>query len=120
VGLSLLGIKFFPQEELQEKVKHQEGIVFQKARFDRDRQAIFDLYFGNGFIFNDIRFEEIREGNVLKYKVSIVEKNRAHIENIIIKGNTKTAEEVILRELPFEVGDVYSFLQNPRGYPKPL
>jgi outer membrane protein insertion porin family len=107
-GIEFVGNKIFSTEELQERVRHEVGVVFQKARFDRDKQAIYDLYFGNGFIFNDIRFEEIREENVLKYRVTIVEKSRAHIENIIIKGNTKTAEEVILRELPFEVGDVYS------------
>ena len=37
-----------------------------------------------------------------------MERDRAHIENIIIIGNVKTRDYVILRELPFEVGDIFS------------
>ena len=39
---------------------------------------------------------------------AIVERPRAHIENITVKGNTKTKDKVILREIPLEPGDVFS------------
>jgi outer membrane protein insertion porin family len=37
-----------------------------------------------------------------------VERGRAHIENIIVRGNEKTKTNVILREIPLEPGDVFS------------
>jgi len=69
-----------------------------------------DLYYENGYIFNTINRDERKnpvEG-VVSYHITIVERGRAHIENIIIRGNDKTKTEVILREIPLEPGDVFS------------
>jgi len=116
-GMEFSGNQIFTVSELEDRVRHRVGAVLNKSRLDRDRdiQSIYDLYQGNGFIFNEIRFEEIREENIIRFKVQIIEKDRARIENIIIRGNTKTQEDVILRELPFEVGDIYSFTKIRQG-----
>ena len=40
--------------------------------------------------------------------MKIVEQDRAHIESIAFKGNKKTKDFVLYRELPLEVGDIFS------------
>jgi outer membrane protein insertion porin family len=52
--------------------------------------------------------EKNTQTNVLSYTVTIVERGRAYIENIIIVGNERTRTDVILREIPMEPGDVFS------------
>jgi outer membrane protein insertion porin family len=54
--------------------------------------------------------QEIRdeEKQSIAYKVRIVEQDRAHIESIAFKGNKKTKDFVLYRELPLEVGDIFS------------
>jgi len=73
-------------------------------------QRIADLYYENGYIFNTIGREERRDpvAGLISYHIPIVERGRAHIENIIIRGNEKTKTHVILREIPLEPGDVFS------------
>ena len=44
----------------------------------------------------------------ISYVLYIRESVRSHIENIIIKGNTKTKDYVILREIPIQSGDIFS------------
>ncbi len=51
----------------------------------------------------------------ITYTLTIVEADKAHIENIIFKGNTKTKEYVLRRGLPFEEGDVFDVAKIKLG-----
>jgi outer membrane protein insertion porin family len=109
-GMDFEGNSIFTDEQLQELVRQQPGKVLDKLRLEADTQRVADLYYENGYIFNVIDREEHRdpENQEISYTIRIVEKDRAHIENIIIKGNEKTRDYVITRELPFEEGDIFS------------
>lgn len=109
-GISFEGNKIYSVEELLAIVIQQEGKVFNESKFLADYQRISDLYYENGYIFNTINREENRDDQKreISYKITIVERERAHIENIIIQGNEKTKDEVIYREIPLEVGDVFN------------
>ena len=109
-GMLFSGNKIYSVEELEEMVTQEPGAIFNLSVFQRDYQRITDLYFENGYIFNAFTYEERRdeETQTLSYEVDIVERERAHIENIIIRGNDKTKSYVIRRELPLEEGDVFS------------
>ncbi|HKK49080.1 MAG TPA: outer membrane protein assembly factor BamA [Alkalispirochaeta sp.] len=109
-GVDLTGNTIFTDEELLELVRLEEGEVLDLNRFDQDYQRIADRYYENGYIFNQITREQVRdeENNVVSFQIDIVERNRAHIENIVIRGNEKTRDYVIEREIPLEVGDVFS------------
>ena len=48
------------------------------------------------------------ERKEIAYTLNISENVRSHIENIVIKGNNKTKDYVIRREIPLESGDVFS------------
>ncbi|MGM0675595.1 MAG: outer membrane protein assembly factor BamA, partial [Spirochaetota bacterium] len=109
-GIDFEGNSIFSDEELRERISLEEGETLDLNQFEADFQRVADLYYQNGYIFNTIEEEQQRddENNVISYDVDIVERNRAHIENIIIRGNEKTKDYVIERELPLEVGDVFS------------
>ncbi|MBI9100788.1 MAG: outer membrane protein assembly factor BamA [Spirochaetales bacterium] len=108
-GITFEGNTLFSDEELSEQVRLEAGKVLNKKKLESDMIRITDMYYNDGYIFNDITTEEIRgESYELSFIMHIKEAGRAHIENIIIEGNTKTKDYVILRELPLEVGDVFS------------
>ena len=109
-GITFEGNNLYEDKELIGMISQQKDAVFNKTRFQIDYQKVTDLYYENGYIYNSFSYEENRDekARTVSYKVSIVERDRAHIENIVIRGNDKTKDYVIERELSFEVGDVFS------------
>ncbi|ORC37228.1 outer membrane protein assembly factor BamA [Marispirochaeta aestuarii] len=109
-GVEFQGNTLFTDEELQELIRQEKGAVLNRTALQADFTRVANLYFDDGYIFNQIDRREIRneQERSISYVVEIVERGRAHIENIIIKGNTKTKDHVIEREIPLEVGDVFS------------
>jgi outer membrane protein insertion porin family len=116
-GMTFAGNELFTTEELLELVRHRPDTVVNRETVDADFLRIQDLYFENGYIFNLIELEERRDEvtATISFHVTIVEQDRAHIENIILSGNEKTRDSVLLRELPFEVGDVFNKAQIVQG-----
>ena len=109
-GMSFAGNIIFKDEELARHVRSRPGEILNITKVEADFLRISDIYYDDGYIFNMITKEEVRneEEAAIYYVIRIVEQGRAHIENIIVRGNTKTKDHVILRELPFEIGDVFS------------
>jgi len=109
-GMTFEGNKIFSTEKLSSLVRQKKGAILSKKKLNADFQRISDLYYENGYIFNTINLEEKRNKakKEISYIVHIVERDRAHIESIIFKGNKKTKDFVLYRELPFEVGDIFN------------
>ncbi len=107
-GFTFHGNEIFSTAKLESLVRQPVGSVISKERVDADFQRVSDLYYENGYIFNEIKKTEVRTGNKISYVIDIVERPRAHIESILVKGNTKTKAYVITREMPIQVGDVFS------------
>ena len=109
-GTTFEGNRIFSQDELSSKIKLQEGDVFNLKRLETGYNAIADLYFENGYSATQISKKDIVDdaARTIRYEIAIKESKRSHVENIILKGNTKTKDYVILRELLFTSGDVFS------------
>jgi len=109
-GITFGGNLIFSDEQLSALIRSKPGETINARRVEADLQSVADLYYENGYIFNTIGREERRDpaAGVISYYIPIVERGRAHIENIIIRGNVKTRTSVILREIPLEPGDVFS------------
>ena len=109
-GVTFVGNRIFDDEELQSKIKLKKGSIFNQTKFNEGLMAVADLYYENGYTAN--RFNQVPQKDVEKktisYQFMIMENVRSHVENIIIKGNTKTKEHVIRREIPIESGDIFS------------
>lgn len=116
-GMSFEGNEVFSTEELSRLVRHRADEPVNRAVVDADFARVQDHYFENGYIFNAIRLVEERDEQArsIGFRVLIQEAERAHIENIILSGNERTQDHVLLRELPFEVGDVFNKTQILQG-----
>jgi len=115
-GLTLQGNKVFSDERLMEEVRQKEGAVLNRVLLEADFARITDVYYENGYVFNTIEKEEIRQDDTISYLVKIVERPRAHIRDVVVKGNDRTKDEVILREIPLEPGEVFSKTKFTEGY----
>lgn len=109
-GLTIEGNSIFNTERLMGLVKLKVGDVYNHTKFVEGISAITNLYYENGYMSNDFRPEVDKDGerHTVAYALTIIEKSRAHIESIIVKGNTKTKDYVIKREIPLKPGDVFS------------
>ncbi|AEF86891.1 outer membrane protein assembly complex, YaeT protein [Treponema primitia ZAS-2] len=109
-GVTFEGNEIFTDEQLAAVIYSKTGDTVNARRVEADIQRVIGLYAENGYIFNSIVPNETRDAldGVLRFRISIVERGRAHIEHIIVRGNEKTKEPVILREVPLEAGDVFS------------
>lgn len=109
-GIKFIGNEIFSDETLLSLVKVKIGKVFEQTKFQEGLMAIADLYYENGYTSN--RFQPVAskdsEAKTVSYVLNIVESSRSHIENLIVRGNSKTQEKVILREVPLEAGDIFS------------
>jgi len=109
-GVQFEGNGIFSTEKLASMISLKKGEPLNLKKMLSDKQKIDDLYYESGYIFNSISMRETRDADSssISYLISIVERDRAHIENISIKGNTKTKDYVIKREIPLEEGEVFS------------
>ncbi len=117
-GMTYEGNKIFANERIDSLLTLKPGSVFNKQRVDGQYQKIVSLYTDSGYIFNVIRKEEVRDeaARTISYRVKIQEAEKAHIESVVLQGNKKTKDHVILRELPFEEGDIFSVEKIREGY----
>lgn len=109
-GIIFEGNTIFPTSRLESLITLKKGEPLNYKRLLADKQKVDDLYFESGYIFNSIEMTQNREEATgsISYTITIVERDRAHIESITFKGNTKTKDYVIAREIPLEEGEVFS------------
>ena len=109
-GLRISGNEVFTDKELLKAKKLKEGQIYNETKFQEDIQAIATVYQENGYMMNEYYPVPTKDSDrhEISYDLTIKEHSRSHIENIIIKGNTKTKEYVIRREVPIVPGDTFS------------
>jgi outer membrane protein insertion porin family len=117
-GLTISGNQIFSNKRLLELVSQKPGKTLSLQKLQADIGRIQDLYYENGYIFNTFERKEKRDDatKTIFYTLDVGEQDKAHIENIIFKGNTKTKEYVLRRELPFEEGEVFNKEKIIEGY----
>lgn len=109
-GIEIYGNSIFSTKQLTDCIKLNVGDVFNQLKFEEGLRSLFDIYYENGYTFNGFE-PKMNTDSVkkeVKWSLQITENDRAHIENIIVKGNEKTKDYVILREIPLETGDIFS------------
>lgn len=97
------------------KPKMLAGEVFSPKGLTADLDAIRDFYGAKGYVDTGIR--AIKQPNVekgtmdLTYEVRDEDKGKSYIEKIEIKGNTKTKDKVIRRELAVAPGETFDMVR---------
>ncbi len=109
-GIEFSGNEIFPDEKLSSLMRLKTGDILNQTKLQESFQLIADLYYENGYTsnrFNPIPSKDV-EAHTVFYTFNINENARSHVESVSIKGNTKTREYVITREIPIESGDIFS------------
>jgi len=93
----------------------KKGDLYNKALFDQrlygtgDGRDISSLYMDKGYLFFQlIPIETNVTDNHINHQIRILEGKEARIGTITIKGNTKTNDFVILREIRTKPGDLFN------------
>ncbi len=79
---------------------YNQTLLNQRISFDLQQRDITSLYMDDGYLFFSVNPVEIwAENDSIDLEIRLREGPQATIDQIIIKGNTKTSEHVIRREL---------------------
>ena len=109
------GNTVYPTELLNDRLGFKKGDVFNEEKLDQnlhrneDENDVSSLYYDHGYLMFQIDPQETRVGtDSLDLKIVIHENNQFKVGQVVIRGNTKTYEKVIRRELRTRPGDTFS------------
>lgn len=88
---------------------YNKQLLEERLRMSQDGRDISSLYMDRGYLFFDVTPVEVDfTDNRISYEMRIREGKEARVGTITIKGNTKTNDHVILREIRTRPGDLFS------------
>jgi len=93
---------------LMSRVKLEPGREYNGDKLDESLMGLQEIYSDIGYVYATIDPHTAERGDTLDVTFEIEEGVRAHIADVKIKGNTRTREKVIRRELVVRPGDVFS------------
>ncbi|MGM0376033.1 MAG: outer membrane protein assembly factor BamA [Bacteroidota bacterium] len=110
--ISWVGNTVYPGPYLSQELRIKKGDVFNQTRLDErlfsDDDAVHNLYMNNGYLFSNIQPVDVKVYNdTVDLEMRINEGEQASIDEVIIKGNTKTHEHVVRRELRTKPGELF-------------
>lgn len=109
-NISFNGELLFTENEMMEKIKMKSGEIYNEENLRQDIQTLTEMYQDKGYAFaNVLRTLEIVPGEnkvdvIFSFEKGVI----AYFGKIIMKGNTKTRDKVIRRELKVHEGEMYS------------
>ncbi|MDR3001788.1 MAG: BamA/TamA family outer membrane protein [Fibromonadaceae bacterium] len=102
------GNEVLPTAFLQAQVRLDSGKVFNHDQYDSTKRAILSAYREDGYLF--VQIDETRifvNDSVVNLTFALREGLPAQIHKVHIRGNTKTKDKVIRREIRLFPGDTY-------------
>lgn len=109
-SIAYSGAEVFAESDLAARTTLEVGGPILQDRLDRDVKSIQTLYGENGYIYVRVRalrvFSET-PGFVL-VTIEIIEGNQYYVGRIVPRGNERTQDKVVRRELDLFPGDVYN------------
>jgi outer membrane protein insertion porin family len=109
------GNTVYPDWVLNERLQVLPGEVYNAEKFEQNLRGneeqtdVAALYLDNGYLRFNLDPRETRVGtDSIDITINVYEMNQFKIGHVSIKGNTKTQEKVIRRELYSRPGDYFS------------
>lgn len=109
-NISFNGEVLFTEQEMMEKLKLKSGDIYNEENLRLDIQTLTEMYQDKGYAFaNVLRTLEVVPGEnkvdvIFSFEKGVI----AYFGKITMKGNTKTRDKVIRRELRIHEGEMYS------------
>jgi len=108
---SFEGNNIFSSAEILNKFfRLKSGAFFDASQYDKDQMTLWQAYSERGYIRTEITpIRQIDEqAQVVNLSFKIRESEIAHVRNIRIKGNTRTLDYVVEREMRIKEGEVFN------------
>jgi outer membrane protein insertion porin family len=112
--ITFTGNTIYSSEELSKQLGIEEGDVFDQSILDArlfgspEGTDISSLYLDDGYLFFNATPIEIAVTNQeIDLEIRIYEGKQARVNKVMLKGNTKTNDHVIMRELRTRPGDLF-------------
>jgi outer membrane protein insertion porin family len=109
------GNTIYPDSVLGERLAIVPGEIYNAEKFEQNLRGneaqtdVASLYWDNGYLTANMEpHEEAVSGDSVDVRVQVFERNQFRIGHVTIKGNTKTWDNVIRRELYTRPGDFFS------------
>ncbi|MCC6395578.1 MAG: outer membrane protein assembly factor BamA, partial [Bacteroidetes bacterium] len=109
------GNTVYPDEILNARLGMLPGEVYNSEKFEQNLRGneeqtdVAALYLDNGYLRFNLEPRETRVGeDSIDININVFEMNQFKLGHVSIKGNTKTQEKVIRRELYTRPGDYFS------------
>ena len=108
--VTVAGPQVFPVQEVSGVITSRPQDVASLVAVEQARQSVRDFYGSRGYIGNEVQYKLNPQGGepVVNLDVSVKEGEKAYIRDIRIRGNTRTKDEVIRRELTVYPGEIYN------------
>ena len=112
--IKFIGNTVYSSEELSRQLGIKEGDIFDQSILDSrlfgspEGSDISSLYLDDGYLFFNATPVEIAANNKnIDLEIRVYEGKQARVNKVMIKGNTKTNDHVIMREIRTRPGDLF-------------
>ena len=113
-NISFVGNTVYSSEKLIRQLGIESGDIFDQTVLDsrlfgsQEGTDISSLYLDDGYLFfNATPIEVAASDRKIDLEVRVYEGKQARVNKVMIKGNTKTNDHVIMRELRTRPGDLF-------------
>ena len=112
-AIDFKGVSLFTTNQALARLQMKVGETFTPKGLTKDIEAIQDLYGAKGYIDANIiaRKRPNPQTGTMDLVYEIDEKGKSYIEKIQIRGNTRTKDKVIRRELSVAPGEVFDMVK---------
>ncbi|MBN1576360.1 MAG: outer membrane protein assembly factor BamA [Chitinispirillaceae bacterium] len=101
------GNAIIPTDSLKSKIALKYGKPFQRSRFELSKYLVENTYREEGYLWVQVSDERTYRGDTIDVMFDISEGRSAIVRKIDVKGNTKTMEKVVRREIDLLPGKKY-------------
>jgi outer membrane protein insertion porin family len=108
-SITINGNTLFPTADLERRLKMKAGDIYTPGGLSANYKAIEDYYGARGYLDTAVRVSKIPnvETGQMDLVMAIREGALTYIDLIEIRGNVKTKDKVIRRELAVNPGEIY-------------
>jgi outer membrane protein insertion porin family len=109
-GLEVKGDLLGPKQEIMDLLTVEPGELFNRSKLFQDLSVVGDFYKDKGFAYANVTPLTRSEDEKLLVHITVdIQKGKpVHIGRIEFKGNVRTRDKVIRREMRIYEGDLYS------------
>jgi outer membrane protein insertion porin family len=105
--INVTGNESFSTDSIRNSFTLKQNEPFDQEKFNKQLGSVYSLYFDEGYIYTEINPEIQKADSLVNIMLTVTEGNRAKIRQIIVSGNRKTKDKVLLRQMDIAPGDYF-------------